>query len=421
MRILTVLSGIILSAAGAFLFAFSTMLFSSLAFPVGCAMLISGLLILVAYLSSGRKTRLPDTMLVEGTISLLFGFAVLNNQVQDTMLATFFGAWLTIAGANRLSQAISVSRYKPKDYYKIFPLGLICTLLGAIMMMPTLYVGTPAIMLVALGFILNGLSLLVYAMYMKPPIQKQKEIEAQMRADARNKASEEKRKQQQKLRSLSREERLNEEEKIRKQKQAEKDKKRAEKKAQKDAAKAEKVDADKTVRLSDAEVEEINVVAEKTGYAQKVRDAEKAEEQELYPTFNNPTDIPSLRQMTAAEEEQTEAPEIVEAKLSAVNLEEIESKTGAVEFEEVELPDVKLESETAEAEARSEILKNLKDRASGIKKQEDDVEYDYTPITLEELLAETQFEKKTDPEDAKRFTQTLNLGQELKWSPDETK
>lgn len=419
MRILTVLSGIILAAAGAFLFAFSTMLFSSLAFPVGCAMLVSGLLILVAYVSSGRRTRLPDTMLVEGTVSLLFGFAVLNNQVQDTMLATFFGAWLTIAGANRLSQAISVSRYKPKDYYKIFPLGLICTLLGAIMMMPTLYVGTPAIMLVALGFILNGLSLLVYAMYMKPPAQKQKEIEAQMRADARNKASEEKRKQQQKLRSLSREERLNEEERIRKQKQAEKDKKRAEKKAQKDAAKAEKVDTAKTVRLSDEEVEEINEAAEKSGFAQKVKEAE---EQELYPTFNNPTAIPSLRQMAAAEEEQeSAAPEIVEAKLSAVNLEEIESKTGEVEFEDVKLPDVKIESETAEAEARSEILKNLKDRASGIKKQEDDVEYDYTPITLEELLAETQFEKKPDPEDAKRFTQTLNFGKELKWSPDETK
>ena len=420
MRILTVFSGIILSAAGAFLFAFSTMLFSSLAFPVGCAMLLSGLLILVAYLSSGRKTRLPDTMLVEGTVSLLFGFAVLNNQVQDTMLATFFGAWLTIAGANRLSQAISVSRYKPKDYYKIFPLGLICTLLGAIMMMPTLYVGTPAIMLVALGFILNGLSLLVYAMYMKPPVQKQKEIEAQMRAEAKMKASEEKRKQQQKLRSLSREERLREEEKIRNKNQAEKEAKRAEKKAKKDAAKAEKSDADKTVRLSDAEVEEINLEAEKSGFAQKVKEAEK--EQELYPTFNKPTAIPSLRQMAGADDApQTEAPDIVETRIAAVNLEEIESKTGEVEFEGVELPEVRIESESEETEARSEILKNLKDRASVIKKHENDIEYDYTPLTLEELLAETQPEKKPDPNEAKRFTQTLNFGKDLKWSPDETK
>ena len=42
MKILTTLSGILLAAAGAFCFAFNTMLFTELAWPVGIAMSLEG-------------------------------------------------------------------------------------------------------------------------------------------------------------------------------------------------------------------------------------------------------------------------------------------------------------------------------------------------------------------------------------------
>ena len=88
-----------LALGGAFCFVFNTNAFSDLAFVMGLAMLASGVLCVLAFLVSGKSRRLPDTLLVESIVNMLFGFAVLNNQVPDNMIAVFFGAWLAVAGA----------------------------------------------------------------------------------------------------------------------------------------------------------------------------------------------------------------------------------------------------------------------------------------------------------------------------------
>ena len=116
MRILVVISGMLLAIAGAFTFAFYTNAFTGLAFILGLVMLISGLCILGAYIISGKVGRLPDTVLVEGMVTTLFGFAVLNNEVMDAMVTLFFGTWMTLSGVTRISQSFAVSRYRPKDW-----------------------------------------------------------------------------------------------------------------------------------------------------------------------------------------------------------------------------------------------------------------------------------------------------------------
>ena len=335
---LTVFSGIILAAAGAFIFAFSTMLFSAIAFPVGLAMVVSGALILLSYLLSGRATRLPDTMIVEGIVSLLFGFAVLSDFVLDSMLSVFFGAWLTVSGATRISQSISVSRYKPKDWSKIIPLGMICTIYGAILMMPALTPGAAPLPMVGGAFIFDGLSLLVYAMYMKPPIPHQKELEAQQRAEAKRIAREEKVRRRNELRSMSYEERTRRIEAENAEKRAKKEAQREARRLAREAKKAEKPDPEKTIQFNEQESQLIKDVAEETGFAMKadaalaaeaeaaaaaaadavVREAEKIEETlapeepeapALYPTFNVPSSIPSLRAMKNAIDAQSEEAE----------------------------------------------------------------------------------------------------------------
>ncbi len=447
--VLTVLSGIILAAAGAFIFAFSTMLFSAIAFPVGAAMAVAGFFILLSYITSGRLRRPPDTMLVEGIVSLLFGFAVLSDYVLDSMLSVFFGAWLTVSGATRISQSISVSRYKPRDWSKIIPLGVVCTVYGAILMMPALTPGTAPLPMVAGAFIFDGLSLLVYAMYMKPPVTHQKELEAIQRAEAKKQAREDKVRRRNELRSMTYEERQRRIEKENAEKRAAKDARKEERRAQKEAKKAEKFDPERTIQFTEEESNLIKEVAEETGFALKAEaalaaeaaaaadpfaaplpseahaaESAKAEETapqkapepseeapQLYPTFNVPTSIPSLRAINeeiAALDEEPHAPaepEIVTPKLSAVNLEEIEAATPEVEFEKPELPEVETLAEGGEAWKRNEIMRWLSEKAEGAKESPED-QPEYKPLTIEELFADVPG-RPADPDDEKRFTQTL--------------
>ncbi|MBQ1476232.1 MAG: DUF308 domain-containing protein, partial [Firmicutes bacterium] len=156
MRILTVISGMLLAIAGAFTFAFYSNAFTGLAFILGLVMLISGLCILGAYILSGKVGRLPDTVLVEGMVTTLFGFAVLNNEVMDAMVTLFFGTWMTLSGVTRISQSFAVSRYRPKDWAKIMPLALAGTILGVIMLMPSLTNYMNPMFLVGAAFIVNG-------------------------------------------------------------------------------------------------------------------------------------------------------------------------------------------------------------------------------------------------------------------------
>ena len=203
MRILIVISGMLLAIAGAFTFAFYGVAFTGLAFILGLVMLISGLCVLLAYIISGRTERLPDTVLVEGMVTTLFGFAVLNNEVMDAMVTLFFGTWMTLSGVTRISQSLAVSRYRPRDWAKIMPLALAGTILGVIMLMPSLTSYMNPMFLVGAAFIVNGFSQLVYSMYMRKHELTDREIEAQERAEARKAAKDEQRKQRNASRNAS--------------------------------------------------------------------------------------------------------------------------------------------------------------------------------------------------------------------------
>ena len=186
MRILTAIAGILICGTGAFCFAVYSNPFSDVAFVVGVVMVVSGIMHTVAYLVSGRgANRLTDTALVEGLVTFCYGFAVLNNQVTDEVLTLFFGTWLTLCGITRISQSFYVSRFNPRDWAKIMPLGMVAAMFGVIMMMPSLLSAVMPLMLVGGAFIVDGFSILIYAMYMrrKDADRGKAEQEARQRAE----------------------------------------------------------------------------------------------------------------------------------------------------------------------------------------------------------------------------------------------
>lgn len=206
MRVLTVMSGVIISATGAWCLAYYRSAFSSIAFILAIAMTLSGVFLIGAYLVSGKK-RLPETILIEGMLTLIFGFVTLNNEVTDTAMAMFFGAWLTATGLIRFTQSLAVSRFDPRNWAKILPLSILSSIFGFIMMMHTLVSAINQLTLVGSALILNGLSQLVYAMYMVRHENLPHTEQVRERVEAKQAAAEAKRKERDELRQLTRSER----------------------------------------------------------------------------------------------------------------------------------------------------------------------------------------------------------------------
>ena len=457
MRILTVISGMLLAIAGAFTFAFYTNAFTGLAFILGLVMLISGLCTLVAYVISGKANRLPDTVLVEGMVTTLFGFAVLNNEVMDAMVTLFFGTWMTLSGVTRISQSLAVSRFRPRDWAKIMPLALAGTILGVVMLMPSLTSYMNPMFLVGAAFIINGFSQLIYSMYMRKHQLTDREVEAQERAEARKAAKAVERKERNASRSTSWHEREEQRDEQRRQEKHRLAEQRAAKMKELQERRASRRPAEQTtMQFTAEEVEEINQLAEQTteaaepaGEEQELpvtevltpskrtenaapvpaeKPEEAAEEPELSeeekklletlekakgPVWNRPENIPSLRARKLEEEAAAaaEVPAITEeepdvlAKRAAINIEKIEEGLESVEFEPVELPEPELEASGGEAEAREEIIQELEKEV-----KKDDPFKPFEALKLEDLFGDDYVPlRDKDPKEATRFTQSLNL------------
>jgi len=398
MRLLTALSGVLISSTGAFCFAFYTSRFADVAFVVGVVMMLAGMFDTIAYLISGQgEKRTTDTSLVEGLVTFFYGFAILCNQVTDSNLTMFFGTWLTLCGVTRFSQSLYVSRFNPKDWSKILPLSIIAATLGMVMMLPWIVASVMPLMLVGGAMLFDGLSIIIYAMYMKRKTSEELargEAQARARAEAKRREHQLKKEERERLRSLSREER-EKEETLRRARELQSNKEKRARRAAEKAARREasRPDYEKTTRLTDEEVKEINNAA--------ISIPKEEPENLSKPVWNKPTDIPSLR-VDVKNTEKDKKKDVESVELSAVHLDEIENAIPDLKFEKVSLPDVKFASNEQSA-SREEIMKKLESIKTGEK-----VEMNYPEVNLEELVAEP-LESKSDPEDAVRFTQKLDF------------
>ena len=163
------------------------------------------------------------------------------------------------------------------------------------------------------------------------------------------------------------------------------------------------------MQLKASEVEEINLIAESApaptvdnvpqSFDDLWAEADKEAEEKLLenaakPSFNKPVDIPSVRNtensvQTVPETEIKQAGELL-AKRAIVNLEEIENYQPEVKLPEVELPSVDLAAEGGEAGRRSAFLLEIDETEPGT----DESLSNFTPLTLEELFSDEEFNIK---------------------------
>ncbi len=435
MRILTVIAGVLLTILGAFSFlSISTYSFAALAFPIGIGMCAAGIFIVAAFIASGRFRRISDAVLVEGIVMTLCGFVVLNDQVKDAMLPIFFGLLLVISGASRIAQCFDVSRYRPRDWLKPMVFAIPATVLGLVMMMPSAISMDKPLMLVGASFIINGFSILIYAMFMEARSSEERSAELKARAAAKQQQAEEKRRRRNEMRKMSHEEKARVKTEERMQKKLDAEKKRLEKmKAKEDARKSRQPATTHTISFTKEESEEIKAAAKELGFedekpetaaentetaapeAPEVQPAEQEEasapayeEASIWPSFKKPEAIPSVRKKKdAAGEAKTE--EKQEPQHSAIKLDEIEEKTPEIQFNTPDLPDVELSAHGGEAWKRDDILKEL-DREIELS----ETFTDYEALKLEDLISEELPKANlNDPMD-KSFTQRLTIS----WAPE---
>lgn len=414
MKFLTALSSIILAASGAFCFAHSVNGYDGVAFVLGLAIVIHGFTQLIAYGIGFRKSLLPETTLVEGAYSLIFGLIVLANLVPAQHIDSYFAAWVLLSGLARISQSFAVSKINPHNWFAVMPLGLILTVAGFILLIPNFLSDYNILYVIAVMFILNGFSLAIYAAYMVKKQPSQKAKEAKERAKAKQQLAEEKRKERDRLRSLSESERAKERAAALEAKLQQEEEKRAAKEARKqskrpvtertmeftpeETAEIERlttIDKEPEVpELDDTPIEAVDLWGSiKDDSPSSIKDAAR-------PVFNKPTNIPII------EKEETVVSKTddfdIEEKRPIINLEEIENKVPEIELPEIELPEVELKAEGGESEKREEYIAELKGEKP--KKENPKELANFTPLTLEELFADERFNIK--PLTDKRATET---------------
>ena len=135
MKGLTIVSGIIMIAAGAFCFINPGQTFMTMAFIIGTVMALCGIIHVLAYVIGRTPHGKGDNngwILIDALLTLLLGILVLFNQLTvDMAIPMVFGMWVLVSGLLRLEAASRIDRQrKPGNFKAALITGVITVVMG---------------------------------------------------------------------------------------------------------------------------------------------------------------------------------------------------------------------------------------------------------------------------------------------------
>ena len=135
MKGLTIVSGIIMIAAGAFCFINPGQTFMTMAFVIGTVMALCGIIHVLAYVIGRTPHGKGDNngwILIDALLTLLLGILVLFNQLTvDMAIPMVFGMWVLVSGLLRLEAASRIDRQrKPGNFKAALITGVITVVMG---------------------------------------------------------------------------------------------------------------------------------------------------------------------------------------------------------------------------------------------------------------------------------------------------
>lgn len=162
MRVFKIAAGVILILSGVFCFANPGATFLSIAFLLGCAMLLSGMSGILAYVWISRTRETSSLLLVEGLLSVILGILVVSNQLlADAAIPVFFGMWVMFSGIMSVVEAYTHRKLEKSIWVWLLTLGLLGILVGLYAFFNTVIFTFSTVMLVGIMFVMQGVYVLL--------------------------------------------------------------------------------------------------------------------------------------------------------------------------------------------------------------------------------------------------------------------
>ncbi len=163
MRVFKIMAGVILILTGIFCFAVPGATFLSIAFVLGCAMLLSGMSGISAYIWIRKEREVSShLLLVEGILSVILGILVLANQlVADAAIPVFFGMWVMFSGIVRVVDGYFYRESEGTIWRWLVSLGSLGILTGFYAFFNTVIFAFSPVMLVGILFAIQGINILL--------------------------------------------------------------------------------------------------------------------------------------------------------------------------------------------------------------------------------------------------------------------
>ncbi|MDR3295085.1 MAG: DUF308 domain-containing protein [Clostridiales Family XIII bacterium] len=165
MRIIILTAGPVLIAGGIFCLANAGQNYAALVFPVGMAMLLSGLIEIAGYLLAWRE---PGWTVAEGGLTVMLAAVALDNRLAaPEAVPMVFGMWLLAAGLLRLLNAAQRKGEPPAFRFTLAAFGGLSVLVGLCGFYHPLITALPLTALVGDMLLLQGISVLVFGAGLK--------------------------------------------------------------------------------------------------------------------------------------------------------------------------------------------------------------------------------------------------------------
>ena len=193
MRLLAMISSAIMVIVGTFCVANSTAAFTSVAFVVGIALLIMGILELVVFRNVGyEENMITKTYVVQAVFSAFLGVMFLSGQVSEDVAVTAIFAMMLMTSGLAADFSINIDiKTNSLSEKRTFILGTAMTLLGAYMFFNKSVLNLHVMLLIGIAAILIGIDRFRIGMsldYNKPEFlsKNEEKLERAKREEKRN-------------------------------------------------------------------------------------------------------------------------------------------------------------------------------------------------------------------------------------------
>lgn len=193
MRLLAMISSAIMVIVGTFCVANSTAAFTSVAFVVGSALLIMGVLELIVFRNVGyEENMITKTYVVQAVISTFLGVMFLSGQVSEDVVVTAIFAMVLMTSGLVADFSINIDiKTNSLSEKRTFVIGTAMVLLGAYMFFNKSVLNLHVMLLIGIAAILIGIDRFRIGMsldYNKPEFlsKNEEKLERAKREEKRN-------------------------------------------------------------------------------------------------------------------------------------------------------------------------------------------------------------------------------------------